>query len=67
MGHTRNNPLKVGERIFDLRTISGDHKFADTLVMPRSTHFEHIESAGHFTANLYILKQQNGVSNRGDM
>ena len=35
--------------------------------MPRATHFEHIESAGHFTANLYILKQQNGVSNRGNM
>ena len=67
MGNTRNNSLKIGERVFNLWAISSDHKFANTLVVPRTTHLEHIESAGHFTANLYVLKQQNGVRNRGNV
>jgi hypothetical protein len=47
--------------------IAGDHEFTNALVMPGATHLEHVQSTGHFTANLHILKQQDRVSNRGDM
>ena len=67
MRNTRNNPLEVGEGILDLRPVTGDHEFADALVMPGATHLEHIQSPSHLTANLHVLQEEDRVGDRGDV
>ena len=67
MRNAGDNPLEIGERVFDLRAIAGDHKFSDALVVPGATHLEHIQSTRHLTADLHVLKQQDGVRDRGDV
>jgi len=67
VGHTADDPLEVGEGIFDLRAIACDHEFADALVVPGTTHLEHVEGPGHLAADLHVLQQQDRVGDRGDM
>jgi hypothetical protein len=67
MGNSTNDPFKVCERIFNLRTIASDNKFPNAFVVPGSSHFKDIQGSGHFAANLDVLKHENRVSNGGDM
>ena len=67
MGNSRNNPLEIREGVFDLRAIPGDDKFTNAFVMPRTTHFEHVQCPGHLPTNLHVLQHQDRVSDGGDM
>ena len=67
MGNAGDDPLEVGEGILDLRTIAGDHEFADALVVLGAAHLEHIQRPGHLTANLHVLQHQDRVGDGGDV
>jgi len=67
VGHTADDTLEVGEGIFDLRAVARDHEFADALVVPGTTHLEHVEGPGHFATDLHVLQQQDRVGDGGDM
>ena len=67
MRHTGDDPLEIGEGVLDLWTIARDHKFTDALVVPGTTHLEHIQGTGHLTADLDVLQQQDRVGDGGDV
>lgn len=62
-----DDALVAPEGIADLDARIGDQVLADPFVVPGSPHFEDVEGAGHFSADLHVLQQDDRVGDGGDV